>query len=169
MNLDCPREQDVLDAIASGRWPGRCPAEFQQHVRACGICADVAEIAGLLGEERELAWKEADVPAAAVVWWRAQMQARAEAVRLAGRPIAVAQGLAAVAVVGALAGLVRIGFPWLAQAMEAGRNAIAWLTPRAADVSYAFTMVTGLTVPAVAVMCSILLAPILLYLALADE
>ena len=43
--VDCCREDDVLDALTSGRWPDRADDELRAHVAACAICADVVEVA----------------------------------------------------------------------------------------------------------------------------
>src|SRR5438105_735678 len=66
--IDCPREQDILEAVAAGHWPQGCDAELRAHVEACPACADLATVAGALHEERQHAWQEARVPSAARVW-----------------------------------------------------------------------------------------------------
>jgi hypothetical protein len=107
--IDCPREQDVLDAIAAGRWPGRADAELAAHVEGCCVCRDVALVAAVIGAEQESAWQHAQVPSSAHVWWRAQMRARREAARAAARPITVAQGIAGASA----AGLAAAGIGYL--------------------------------------------------------
>ena len=92
--LECARETDVIDAIASRRWPERAAAELRSHVARCAICADVAEVASAITADHETAlFEAADVPPADLVWFRAQARARAEASRQAARPIAVMQAL----------------------------------------------------------------------------
>ena len=44
-DIECPRETDVLDAVASARWPHRVPRELADHVSACAICTDVVTVA----------------------------------------------------------------------------------------------------------------------------
>lgn len=169
MTIDCVREQDVLDAVASDRWPDRCGADLREHVRGCAICADVAEIAGALAEERDRTWSEADVPPATLVWWRAQMQARAEAARRAGRPITVAQIVAIVCLAAATFLGLPLVLPWVFAAADSARVLASWIVPRAIDVSNAFALATGGSVPLLAVSVSAVLAPIvLLYFALVD-
>ena len=51
MAIECSREQDVLDAITTGRWPGRCDAELRDHVEFCGICQDVAAVFSAISAE----------------------------------------------------------------------------------------------------------------------
>lgn len=169
MTIDCAREQDVLDAVASNRWPGRSGDELRDHVRLCAVCADVAEIAGALAEERDRTWNETDVPPASLVWWRAQMRARAEATALAGRPILVAQGVAVVCLAAAAWIVFPHVWPWVLVAADSSRSLVAWVVPRAIDVSNAFALATGGSIPLLAVSVSAVLAPIvLLYFALVD-
>jgi hypothetical protein len=73
---DCRFEQDVLDAIASRRWPAKADDALRAHVAACESCADLAAVAGALVNEEELAYAEARVPSSGAVWHRAQLRAR---------------------------------------------------------------------------------------------
>jgi hypothetical protein len=106
--LECIREADVIDAVASRRWPDRADAELRAHVARCAVCADVAEVAAAIHTEHDVAWNEAVLPPADMVWLRAQGRARSAAAREAARPIAVMQalGLASAAAVMSIA----IGF-----------------------------------------------------------
>ena len=111
--VDCPREQDVLDALAAGRWPARCEDELRAHVAECGVCADVIEVVKPMREAHDELWPTIQIPPAGTVWWRAQLRARQEAARNASRPITVAQVLAGVAAVVALVGVFYAAAPWL--------------------------------------------------------
>jgi hypothetical protein len=109
---ECPREADVLDAVAAGRWPeGRAGAdvELAAHVAACAVCRDLAVVAAALAEEHEAAWTDAAPPPSDVVWWRAQLRARTEAAHAAARPMAVVQGIGAVMALVAVV-LVLVGY-----------------------------------------------------------
>jgi hypothetical protein len=107
--IECPREQDVLDALASRRWPAGADGELRTHVAACGVCADLVTVAGALLDASDAMQVAQEVPPASLVWWRAQLRAREEAARAALRPIRFAQLAAAVCgamlVVGAIAAL----------------------------------------------------------------
>ena len=148
MTLECVREQDVLDAAATGRWPLRADQELRDHVEACAICRDVAEIAAAFAEERDLAWTESEVPLASLVWWRAQIRAREEAARVAGRPIVIAQTVAIALLAAAALLLMPASFRWLGASASAAASAAASVTPRAADISTAFSLTIGSTGPA---------------------
>jgi predicted anti-sigma-YlaC factor YlaD len=92
--LDCEFESDVLAAVLEARWPGRADAELRAHVETCTICRDVATVAAALEGDPEELRAEAAVPDCGLVWWRAQLRARREAAKVAGRPITAAQVMA---------------------------------------------------------------------------
>jgi hypothetical protein len=109
--IECSREQDVIDAVSSGRWPDRCDDALRAHVAACAICAEVAEVARAIQDDHEAAWRDARVPPSGRVWWRAEMRARQEAARKAARPITLVQGAAAVCAGGVLIALAALAWP----------------------------------------------------------
>lgn len=109
--IECAREQDVLDAVAAGRWPDRCERDLRAHVERCAICAEVAAVAHALREDYERAWQQSQVPPSGRVWWRAEMRARHEAARRAAQPITVVQGLVGACVVGLALALLQ--WTWL--------------------------------------------------------
>jgi hypothetical protein len=111
VSIECGREQDVLDAVAAGRWPERCDDELRAHVTACAICDDVAEVARALQDEHDAAWRDARVPPSGRVWWRAEMRARQEAGRRAAQPITFVQGIAGACAVGIACALVGLVWP----------------------------------------------------------
>ena len=162
MRTECAREQDVLDAVAAGRWD----AELRAHIESCAICQDVRTVVAAMSEERDAAWEEPSVAPASVVWWRAKMRAREEATRAATRPIVVAQAMAITCLLALAVALVPLALPWIRSGVAAAADLAAWLTPRAEAVSTAFRFVTGTALPILPfAVASILLAPILLYYA----
>jgi hypothetical protein len=170
MNTECLREQDVMDAVASGRWPVRIEPELRDHVNACAICQDVAVVSPVISAERDEGWENVSVPPSSIVWWRAQIRAREEAARAAARPIAVTQAVAVACLVAAAVALIPLAWPSIAFGAGAVTDAIEWITPRATAVSNAFALVTGTGLPILPFAAvSLLLAPILLYYALTEE
>jgi hypothetical protein len=117
---DCPREPDVLDAVASRRWPDR-DVEIAAHIERCAVCADLAEVVTALKTGSEESWSDATLPPGEVVWWRAQVRARGEAARVAARPIWIIQTLGAGSALGLAAALVVLGGTSLT-------NAASWLS-----------------------------------------
>jgi hypothetical protein len=98
----CPHEDDVLQLVSIGQWPERADAALVAHAASCPVCADLAIAASAMIELRDDEAAAVAVPDASLVWYRAQMRARADAARQATRPVFVAQIVAA-ACVGAIA------------------------------------------------------------------
>ena len=127
----CDREQEVVDALRSGRWRGAWGEEIRQHAANCAVCAEVALAAELFQCEADRARNElgppgAGLPSAGLVWWKAQLAARREAERRAAAPVEFVAHLAyAVGAVAAVLLGVR-HWPRLAQ----------WLQPAAGLYAY---------------------------------
>ena len=168
MISECGREQDVLDAVSSGRWPGRCDDELRVHVNACLVCSDLANVAAAVIDDRDAAWSQARVPSAGIVWWRAQLRAREDAARAAGRPVAFVQGVAASVALWLIVSLVR------ALPSEYVSNWGTWISSALPSVTFTMADIARVTaaVPLVVfilVAVWLLLAPVAIYFAAADE
>jgi len=107
MTCECEREPEVLDAVAASRWPDRCGDELPTHVRSCAICRDLVDVTTAFIDDRDAALRDVRVPSAGLVWWGAQLRAREDAARAAGRPVAFIQGVAASVAVWLLLALFR--------------------------------------------------------------
>jgi hypothetical protein len=110
---ECPRESEVVEAVACGRWPERCPGDLRDHVGSCRVCSQVLEVAVALHDDRESAY--ADIPSAGLVWWRAELRARQEAMHAASRPITLVQAFSGAAIIGVSLALLSRAWPWLKQ------------------------------------------------------
>jgi len=165
---ECPREADILEAIAFGRWPDGC-GDLSAHAASCEVCADLVEVAVALHDDRAALCREAQPPSSGMVWWRATIRARAEATRTATQPISVLQGIAGACVVGAAAGLVTLAWRSMHWMDRIGELAVR-LESRRADIATASTFATGHGLPIlVAVAAGLVLAPLALYITLADD
>lgn len=161
---DCPREADVLEAVAFGRWPEQC-RELVTHVASCAVCADLVEVAQALRDDREWLCREAQPPTAGMVWWRATIRARADAARTATQPISVLQGIAAATIVGAVAGLVTVGWQ-SAHWSDRVTGLAVQLQSGSAVVASASTLAVPILL---AVSAGLVLAPLAIYFTLADD
>jgi hypothetical protein len=112
---ECRRECEVVEAVGCGRWPERCPVELRDHVGSCAVCSQVLEVALALHDDREAACSQAEIPSAGLVWWRAELRARQEAMRAASRPITFAQAFGGAAAIGVALALLNRVWPWLKQ------------------------------------------------------
>ena len=175
MPIECPREQDVLDALASRRWPDRAEDELRTHVAACGVCADLVTVAGALVDVPDAMQVPQELPPASLVWWRAQLRAREEAARAAVRPIRVAQLVAAICVavlvVGAIAALATPAIPVFFRAASAVViGAAAALPSVATEAASDFALATlanrGIQL---ALAAWLVLAPVAAYLAFSRD
>jgi hypothetical protein len=159
MIAECAREPEIVEAVGFGRWPDRCP-ELVAHAASCELCRDVVEVA---------LCREAQPPAAGMVWWRATIRARAEAARTATQPISVVQGIAGACIVGATAGLVSVAWQPMRWVDRIGELAIQFELQRA-GIAAASTFAATHGLPLLlAVAAGLVLAPLALYLTLADD
>lgn len=168
MKLQCHFEQDLLDAIAARRWPDRADPSIRNHVAACRVCADVAEIATAFFDDRDTDRSDAPVPPASVIWWKAQIRAREESARLAARPIALVQGVATICAAVASIAVAPAAAAWVRELVTT-LGATGWSAlPRDVSLSWILGTAAYVTVPLLAVGVWIVLAPVLVFLAL-DE
>lgn len=167
MITECAREMDVMEAVAFGRWPDYCP-ELAAHAASCAVCADLVEVAAALHGDRESLCRAARPPAAGLVWWRATIRTRAEAARTVTKPISVLQGIAGACVAGFGAALITTAWQsanWferigdLAVRLDGGRSDLAAASTLAAH---------GLPI-LIAIAAGLVIAPLALYVTLADD
>ena len=151
--IECEFEADVLAAVWS--------EELRSHVATCPICSDVAAIAaaieGAREEMRAALIIPGVIPDSGRVWWLAQMRARREATKAAGRPITAIQVIALACAVGLLGACFGATSLWFQSAL---RRFAAFSPP-------AFVTEHGLLVLAMAAV--LLLVPGAVYLALGKE
>jgi hypothetical protein len=125
--IDCELESEVLAAVLQGRWPAGVDTSLRNHVAACGICADVAAIAGAIDNDREELRARAVAPDSGRVWWLAQMRARREAAQAAGRPITVAQVIASACAMGLLGACFGATSAWFQSSLRRTASSLSAL------------------------------------------
>ena len=158
---ECIHEVEVVEAVSCGRWPEQCGEELRSHVSACEICTEVVEVSLAMHEAYDEAAQAAHVPSAGLVWWRAELRARRDAVRTAERPIKVVHAFAGACGIGIVAA-------FLTQLSPLFRGALTRLTGiHISDLSGALlqqnlpiTLTFGVL---------LILAPIALYLVFSDK
>ena len=177
--LACAREADVLEAVLRQQLDLDRPdaegwlddgGDLRRHVEQCDICADVAAVATLFREDRELARHDVRVPAAGQVWWRAAVRARLDGAHAAARPLTWAQGIAGASAVGVGVAVMGVAWPtidraagWLgSHAWSIGPAALAIVDVVSAAVQHSLPF-------AIAAAAGMVLAPLALYLALSDD
>jgi hypothetical protein len=167
MSRECVREQDVIDAIASRRWPQRADAELRDHVAACAVCADLAEVAAPLTCEHDAAWSESvSVPPADLVYWRSQMRVRAEAARRASLPMGIVHALTAATLAGVGMALAGSAAWWVKSSWT---TISGWQMPLTLSLPAVDPGSFAVRVAIAAVAVCLLLAPITVYLVNAED
>jgi hypothetical protein len=168
-SIECEREDDVLAAVRTGRWPDRIDAELRAHVANCSTCHDVLVVAAAFIEDAEVPSAHL-LPDSQVMWLRAQIRARADATRLAERPITVAQALAFASVVGVLGALVGASSSWLQAGFHSLGQAVSHLEPGSIQlptaVAAALTEHLGLVA---LVAAALMITPVAVYWAIRDS
>ena len=150
-DLACPREQEVLDALQSGRMSG-----LREHLTECSACADLALVAGFLQHENEIVLEEmahGDVrlPSASFLWWKSKLRARREAQEKVLQPVRIAEKVAVSA--------TALGFGGLAW----------WLWPASADLHGLWQSLQSSTVALAAGTAAVCVTAFALYAVFAKE
>ncbi len=91
----CKRESDAVQALRTGVFS----AELREHVLSCVVCTEARGAAEMMLQTASLLRVEDGLPAASLVWSRAQAQKREIGLRRAARPLAFMRVLSAVYVV----------------------------------------------------------------------
>jgi hypothetical protein len=103
---DCPREQETLAIVQTGRWPDGCDAAGRSHIEACPVCGDIIRVASLIANDYRTGLPTAHVPNSGLIWWRIQRRARQDARRTASRVITIVQAIAVAAGVAVAIGII---------------------------------------------------------------
>ena len=100
--MECEREFEIVEAITCDRWPEGTTDELRAHADSCAVCADVVKVAVALTNDRTARLQMARLPSAGLVWWRAEMRARRDAVNRATRPLQIVEWTAVLCMVAVL-------------------------------------------------------------------
>lgn len=173
---ECPREEEILDALAADAVVENWTSELREHAASCAICRDVVAVALPLLQEHRAVVATAQPPSSGVVWWRAQMRGRQEAAKVATRPITVVQALAVipgtVLVLALLSAVAPVFSGWLGDLTifsGATRSVADWFTlPRIELSSVIPTTSTGVLLACASAIC-LLVGPLAVYFALGDD
>jgi hypothetical protein len=120
----CPREKEVKGLVERGQWPvaAETTPELRAHVSGCRSCNELVMLTMAFRQARAEAAGEARIGSPGVLWWRAQLRRRNEAVERISRPILGAQIFAlavfVVLAVGVVVWQARDGVAWLARVQQ---------------------------------------------------
>ena len=158
---ECNRESEIMDAVSAGLWLDSRHEELRSHAAACRMCADLVEVFQALQTDLAETVRQVQVPSAGLVWWRAELRARREALRTAERPLTLIPALAGACGVGVLAALLAWLSPWLrASAAELTGISVTDLVMVAFQQHLPLTLMLG---------GLIILAPVAIYFVFSDK
>ncbi len=106
----CPMENEVVAAVRSGQWPSACEPALRKHVQECKSCSQAASLFTTFAEMRTVASENAPTGAPGLLFWKAQIRRRNQALEHMTRPILAAEivGFAVTLFV-----LAAIGWKWI--------------------------------------------------------
>ncbi len=168
MITECAREAEVVSAVLMGAWPDRCDDALVAHASHCEICGEVAAVAVVIREASEHDRREAPVPVAGQVWWRAAVRARLEASHAATQPMTWLHGITGALVIGVVLAVAGIALPSIASGVDTVKTVSATLLTSEAAAAMAGPLQTTLLI-ALAAGAILVIAPLAIYLALSDE
>lgn len=91
----CKRESDVVQAVRAGLFS----SELHEHVLRCTICTETRAVTTVMLQAASLRGAEDELPAAGLVWRRAETRKKELALRRATRPLIFMRALGVVYVV----------------------------------------------------------------------
>jgi hypothetical protein len=167
--LDCPHEQQVVNAVLAGAWPDRADDNLVSHASTCEVCREVASVAVLLREDLDSSRIEVVVPAAGQVWWRAAVRARLESTQAAAKPMSWMYAITGAIVLGAFLAAITAVWPMLPGALDTVRGVSLEIFP-SRDVASAIagSLATSAVVGLIAAGL-LVLAPLAVYFVLSDD
>lgn len=144
--VECAFEEEVLAAAVQVRWPDRVTTELRAHVAQCEICSDLAEAASAIAETRDEMYGGVTVPDSGRVWWTAQLRARREAVKAAGRPLTAAHVIAFACAAGIAGACFGATSAWFQSALRWMGSAFALVPSATAMVEQHWALAAGMAV-----------------------
>jgi hypothetical protein len=113
----CLRQPEVATMLHQGHWPHACEPDLRDHIHTCAHCRQQVLLTQTFQNARNLAIGAATIPHPSLLWWKAQLLRRNQALRHVGRPVTTAQIFALVISIAAAANLLirqSTGSDWLA-------------------------------------------------------
>jgi hypothetical protein len=112
----CPREAEAQAVLRRGHWPDACEPELRHHVATCERCSSRLLVLHTFQTARAESVQAANVGHPNLLWWRAQLRRRNEALQRVSKPTVTAQLFAlciSILTAAALLGsLIRKGVDW---------------------------------------------------------
>ena len=92
MNLFfCSSEKELQATLRQGRWPHACDPDLRVHVDGCRECRELVLVTQTLQKAKSNAEQLAQLGSPGLLWWRAQLRRRNQAIQLVTEPLALAE------------------------------------------------------------------------------
>ena len=92
MNLFfCSSEKELEATLRQGRWPHACDPNLRAHVDGCPDCQELVLVTQTLQRAKSNGEQLARLHSPGLLWWRAQLRRRHEAIQSVTRPLALAE------------------------------------------------------------------------------
>jgi hypothetical protein len=160
----CPHEAEVKAILRQGHWPEACDRELRQHIQTCRTCSEQLLVLHAFHAARAHTMRAAPIDHPNLLWWRAQLRRRNQALQSVGRPITTAQIFALCISILTAAAVLR-------SQLASGFNWSSWFPQSSSDSSFdALSFVTsittdwGLFLPLIGLGTVLLLSAVVVYL-----
>ena len=77
--LSCARTEEIREVLMAGRWPSACAPELREHGQKCERCREFVRVTQALRSSRADAMEGKPLHSASLLWWRAQLRKRHDA------------------------------------------------------------------------------------------
>ena len=123
---ECSREDELLDALQTSRWPEACDAALRESRGRVRVMHGPRWPSPRHCSTSIARWShKATVPSSAIVWWRAQMRSRREAAdKAASADLGRRSGIAVACAAGLLATALGIFVPTVRKAVAVDGGAL---------------------------------------------
>ena len=92
MNLFfCATEKELEATLRQGRWPDACEPDLRAHLECCRNCQELVLVTLTLQRAKSNGEQLARLDSPGLLWWRAQLRRRSEAIQSIIRPLALAE------------------------------------------------------------------------------
>ena len=107
MTLDrCSKEPELMTVLREQRWPEACEPSLREHVENCSHCGDLVVVTQRLQQARMESTRGVSLPPPGILWWRAQLQRRNEAIARINQPVVMAAKIAWLGLLAVVFGIV---------------------------------------------------------------
>jgi len=125
----CVHEKELTRLLALGHYPHACPPELSAHAETCRSCAELILVTRAFQTTRAQTVAAANLASPGLLWWRAQLRRRNQAVERVGKPILGAN-------IFALSVMLLFGVGFLATQATSGLRWLSWFTQLPAATAF---------------------------------